>query len=74
MVSLPAREIISKIREKETFVSIVNEFGISKSTIVLKIATVKLINKYPNSSLSFHFLKKIFEVNQRSLHRKFQQF
>ena len=61
MVSLPAREIISKIREKETFVSIVNEFGINKSTIVLKIATVKLINKFAQKILAILIHKNLFK-------------
>lgn len=41
MASLPARKNFQKIKEKEKFVTIVNEFGDSKSTIV------KLIIKHP---------------------------
>ena len=43
----------------------VKQFGYSKSTIIFKINTVKLINKYPkvkNSSLSLNFLKKYFKL------------
>ena len=41
------------------------QFGYSKSTIIFKINTVKLINKYPkvkNSSLSLNLLKKYFKL------------
>ena len=43
----------------------VNQFGISQSTMVFKIAIVKFLNKYPrikNSSLSIHFVKHKFKI------------
>ena len=43
----------------------VSKFGVSNSTIVLKIALVKLINEYPKlkiSSLSLHYFKKYFKT------------
>ena len=54
-------KIFQKFEEKEWFVSMVSKFGVSKLTIVLKIALVKLINSYPkikNSSLYLHYFKK----------------
>ena len=43
----------------------VSKFGVSNSTIVLKIALVKLINEYPKlkiSSLSLHYFKKYLKT------------
>ena len=54
MGDLPSRTKIEKIKKKELFVTMVSKFGVSKSTIVFKMALVKLINSYPkikNSSL-----------------------
>ena len=55
-------KIFQKFRSKERFVNdVVTKFKVSKSTIVLKIALNKLIDKYPkikNSSLSLHYFKK----------------
>ena len=39
------RQILQKIKERERFVSMVSEFGVSKSTIVFTIALLKPINK-----------------------------
>ena len=57
-------QIFQKFKEK-VFVSIVSRFIVSKSTIVFKIALVKLINTYPkikNSSLSLHYFKKYLKT------------
>lgn len=63
MVSLPARKNFKKIKEKEKFVTIINEFGDSKSTIV------KLIIKHPKKPfIIFALFKKKIE---KSLQRKF---
>ena len=55
-------KIFQKFRSKERFVNdVVTKFKVSKSTIVLKIALSKLIDKYPkikSSSLSLHYFKK----------------
>ena len=43
----------------------VSKFGVCKSTIVFKIALVKLINNYPkikNSLLSLHYFKKYLKT------------
>ena len=58
-------QIFQKFKEKERFVSMVSQLGISKSTIVLKIALIKLINNYPkikNSSLSLHYFKRYMKT------------
>ena len=47
-----------KIKANGTFMNLVNQFGVSKSTMVFKIAIVRFLNKYPKmkkSLLSFHF-------------------
>ena len=55
-------QIFQKFKEKERFVSdMVLKFGVSKSTIVFKIALKKLIDDCPrikNSSLSLHYFKE----------------
>ena len=44
-----------KFKERERFVSMVSQLGVSKSTIVFKIALFKLINNYPKIK-NCHFL------------------
>ena len=54
-----------KFNEKELFVSMVSQFGVSMSTIVLKIALFKLINNYSkikNSPLSLHYFKRYLKM------------
>ena len=41
---LPTRPHIWKIKMSENFIDMVQEFGISKSTIVFKISLVKFVN------------------------------
>ena len=58
-------QIFQKFKEKEWFVSMVSRLGVSKLTIVFKIALFKLINNYPkvkNSSLSLHYFKKYLKT------------
>ena len=58
--------IFHEFKEKERFVSMVSKFDVSKSTIVFKIALVKLTNNYPkmkSSSLSFHYFQKKLKKN-----------
>ena len=58
-------QIFQKFKEKEQFVSMASKFGVSNSTIVFKIALVKLINSYPKikkSSLSLHYFKKYMKT------------
>ena len=47
--------------------AVVKIFGVDKSTIIVKINIVKLINKHPkmkNSSLLLNFLKNYFKANK----------
>ena len=58
-------QIFQKFKEKEQFVSMVSQFGVSKSTIVFKIAFFKIINNYPkknNSSISLNYFKKYLKT------------
>ena len=48
-------QIFQKFKEKGRFVSLVSKFGISKSTIVFKIALVKLINNGPKKK-TLHYV------------------
>ena len=60
-------QLFQKFKEKERFVSMVSQFGASKSTIVFKIALFKLINNYPktkNSSLSLHYFKRYLKTTR----------
>ena len=40
-------QIFQKFKEKEQSVSMVSQFGVSKSKIVFQIALLKLLNNYP---------------------------
>ena len=54
-------QLFQKFKEKEQFVSMVAQFGVSTSMIVLKIALFKLMKNYPkvrNSSLSPHYFQR----------------
>ena len=49
-------------------INMVNQFGISKSTMVFKISIVIFLNNYPKmkkSLLSLHFLKNNFKIIQQ---------
>lgn len=51
----------------------VSQFGVSKSTIVLKIALFKLTTNYSkieNSSLFLHYFKQYLKNDKRNLQRK----
>ena len=61
-------QIFQKFKEKESFVSM-----FLKLTIIFKSAFKNLIDDYPkikDSSLPFHYLKKIIEIDQRDMRRK----
>ena len=54
-------KIFRKLKEREKFVKMFIEFGISRSTMPFKITIIRLIDEYykvKNSSLSLNFLKK----------------
>ena len=54
----------------------VSKFGVSKLTIVFKIALVKLINNYSkikNQSLSLHYFKKHLKTIRKILQGKPQR-
>ena len=58
-------QISERFKLTDNFINMVNQFGISQSTMVFKIAVVKFLNKYPrikNSSLSIHFVKHKFKI------------
>ena len=48
-------QIFQKFKEKKRFVNMVTTFGVSKSTIVFKIALFKLVTNYPK-------IKKLFLI------------
>ena len=53
-------KIFQKVKDKERFLSMVLRFGVSKSTIVFKIALSKLIDNFPKikiTSQSHHYFK-----------------
>ena len=59
-------QVFQEFKEKEQFASMVSKFGVSKSTIVFKIALVKLISNYlkiKNLSLSLHYFQKYLKSN-----------
>ena len=64
-------KIFQKFRLKERFVNdVVSKLKVSKSTIVFKIALIRLIDYYSkikDSSLSLHYFLKKLEIDERSL-------
>ena len=59
------RKVFEKFKENAKFIEMVNQSGVSKSTIIFKIYIVRLIDKYAkikNSWLSLHFLKIYFKM------------
>ena len=58
-------QISERFKLTDNFINMMNQFGISQSTMVFEIAIVKFLNKYPrikNSSLSIHFVKHNFKI------------
>ena len=54
-----------KFKENAKFIQLVRHFDYSKSTIILKMNIVKVINKHPkikNSFPSLNFLKNYFKL------------
>ena len=54
------KTIFETFKANHKFINLVNNFGISKSSMVFKIAIVKFLNNYPKmkkSSFSLHFLQ-----------------
>ena len=57
-------KIFKKFKEDTNFKNLVEEFGISKSTIIFKLNMVKLVDKYKQmltSSVTLNFLKSYFK-------------
>ena len=57
-------KIFKKCKDDTNFKNLVEEFGISKSTIIFKINIVKLVDKYKKmltSSVTLNFLKSYFK-------------
>ena len=57
--------IFKKYKENNKFMSTVNDFKISKTTINFKICIIRFIDDYPKMrklSISLHFLKNNFRV------------
>ena len=76
---LPANKAkyLKKIKMNDNCINMVNKFGISKSTIVLKIINSKIINKYPrmkNFSLSLLFLGNNFKIIKEICHENASEF
>ena len=60
-------ELFQKFKEKEQFVILVLQFGVTKSTIIFKIALLKLINIYPKikySSLFLNYLRYLKTIRE----------
>ena len=55
-------EVFRKFKENRKFKSLVEQFKITKGTIIFKMNIVKLVDKYPKtmtSSVTLNFLKKV---------------
>ena len=77
MAYLARKPIFEKFKMNENFIDMVQEFGMSEPTILLKISIVKCVNKYPKmkkSSLSLHFLKNNFKIIKEIYHENASEF
>ena len=57
-------EVFRKFKENRKFKSLVEQFKITKGTIIFKMNIVKLVDKYPKmmpSSVSLNFLKSYYK-------------
>ena len=57
------KKIFETFKANNKLINLVNNFGISKSTMVFKISIVKFLNNYPKmkkSSFSHHLLQSNF--------------
>ena len=57
-------KVFKRFKDKEKFIKLVNEFKLHKSTIIFKINTFKLCEKYPKlmkSSIELGFLKNYYK-------------
>ena len=55
-------EVFRKFKENRKFKSLVEQFKITKGTIIFKMNIVKLVDRYPKtmtSSVTLNFLKKV---------------
>ena len=55
-------EVFRKFKENRKFKSLVEQFKITKGTIIFRMNIVKLVDKYPKtmtSSVTLNFLKKV---------------
>ena len=66
MLAYQQGKVFQKFKQNSTSVNAVTEFGISKTTINVKIDVVNFINQYPGmrkSSISLFYLKNNFRAN-----------
>ena len=57
-------KVFKRFKDKKTFIKLVNEFEVHKSTIIFKMNIVKLIDKHPilmKSSMTLGFLKNYYK-------------
>ena len=57
--------IFKRFKEKDNFIKMIKEFGVSKSTMIFKIKIVQLLDKYlkmKSSSLLLHFMKNYLKT------------
>ena len=58
-------QIFERFKLSDKFINMVNQFGISKTTMVFKISNLTFLSKYPRmkkSLLSLQFLKNNFKI------------
>ena len=70
-------QIFEKFKVNGSFIDMVKELRISKSTIIFKISIVKSVTKYPRmkkSSLSPRFLKNNFKIIKEICHENATEF
>ena len=53
-----------RFKANDKFINLVNQFCISKSTVVFKISIVRFLNNYPKMRKYLHFLNNNFKINK----------
>ena len=70
-------KVFKRFKEKDKFITLVNQFNIHKTTIIFKINIYKLCEKYPKllkSSVGLGFLKNCYKDIKRICEENEQEF
>ena len=67
-------KIFERFKANDKFINLVNQFDISKSTVVFKISIVRFLNNYPKMRKYLHFLNNNFKINKYICNKNTSEF